>query len=288
MGLIKRANDALTVNPPAGDEFLTTNGSDWLYTVAAIHAFTFLAVFGLSHVARAGEKIFHYIFLIANLVGAIVYYAEGSDLGFSVIQQANSLDTHGATRQIFFAKYILWVVSFPTASLALGLLSGVSWATIFYNIFLSWVWVIGYLVSAYTATNYKWGFYAFATVAYFFLAASTLAEGTSHAKRVGVSGNHNLLAFCVNFLWLQYPIVFGLTDGGNRIGVVGGFIWFGILDTLLIPVLTVAFLVLARKWDYSKLNLTFTQYGRVNAAPGTFPEKEAAPATGGVTGPAAV
>lgn len=33
-----------------------------------------------------------------------------------------------------------WVVEFPAVILSLGLLSGVSWATIVYNIFLSWIW----------------------------------------------------------------------------------------------------------------------------------------------------
>ncbi len=37
-------NDALTTNPPGGDNFLSTNGSNWLYTVTA--------VFGLSLVSR--------------------------------------------------------------------------------------------------------------------------------------------------------------------------------------------------------------------------------------------
>lgn len=62
-----------------------------------------------------------------------------SDLGWSVIPTVNDL-ADGATRQIFFAKYINWVVSFPTVIIALGLLSGVSWATIAYNVALSWTW----------------------------------------------------------------------------------------------------------------------------------------------------
>jgi bacteriorhodopsin len=210
-----------------------------------------------------------------------------SDLGFSVLNQVDSLDHSGATRQVFFAKYILWVVSFPTSATVLGLLSGVSWATIFYHVFLSWVWVISYLVAAYTTSNYKWGFFAFGTVAWLFLAAGTLVEGGSHARRVGVSRDHTLLAGWVNFLWLQYPLVFGLTDGGNRLGVTPGFIWFGLLDLLMVPVLTVGVLVLARNWDYGRLNLAFTQYGRVTTQPGTFPEKSTSAPVGGVTGEAA-
>jgi hypothetical protein len=62
----------------------------------------------------------------------------------------------------------------------------------------------------------------------------------------------------------------------------------------MVPVLAVAFLFFARKWDYGRMNIAFTQYGRVRASEGTFPEKNTAvpgPAGGPVTGepaPAAV
>ena len=206
-----------------------------------------------------------------------------SDLGFLVIQQVDQLD-RGGSRQIFYPKFILWAVSFPTYVLSLGLLSGVSWTTIVYHVFLSWIWILGYLTSSFTVSNYKWGFYAFSTIAWIFLATGTLTEGLRHAKRVGVSRDYLILAGWVNLLWLQYPLAFGLTDAGNRIGVVGGFIWFGILDVLMIPVSTIAILAFSRRWDYGRLNIAFTQYGRVKTTPGTFPEKEAATGpAGGVT-----
>jgi bacteriorhodopsin len=230
-----------------------------------------------------GERIFHYIFKTTLLVGAIAYFAMASDLGWKVIVQANEQD-RGASRQIFFAKYIYWVVSFPAAILSLGLISGVSWATIVFNIFLSWIWVVSYLVSAFTATNYKWGFFAFGTAAFLSLAFSLMTTGLTSAKRVATSGHYTMLAGWTCFLWLMYPIAFGLSDGGNRIKVTAGFIWFGILDLLMIPTLTFATTVLSRKWDYGKMNLHFTQYGRV-AQGGHVVEK--GPATGGVTGEAA-
>ncbi|KAK1830767.1 hypothetical protein QBC39DRAFT_103324 [Podospora conica] len=275
--LLPRVNDALKINPPAGDNFLNVNGSNWLWTVTAIFTLTFLLLALHSKVARNHERIFHYLFVIASLVGAIAYFACASDLGWSLIRQANSLD-RGLTRQIFFAKYVFWVVSFPTAILALGLLAGVSWATILYQIFLSWVWIISFLVSAYTATNYKWGFFAFGLAAQLLLQVFTLTTNRRSAARVGVARDYTVLAGWLNLLWLLYPIAFGLSDGGNRIGVVGGFVFFGVLDVLMIPVLAAAFVVLSGKWDYSKLNLAFTQYGRVARSDATFPEK--APAAG--------
>jgi len=269
--LFGRDNDALDVNPPAGSDALSVNGSDWLWAVTAVYILAFLVFFGLTFAARSGEKIFHYLFTIALLVGSIAYFAMASDLGYRLVAQVNSRPSLGLTRQIFWPKYVNWVVSFPAIITALGLLSGVPWATIIYNIFLSWVWIISYLISAFTVSNYKWGFYAFGTVAWLLLAYNTFAAGSS-AKRLGVGRDHTTLSGWVNFLWLLYPIAFGLTDGGNRIGVTPGFIFFGILDLLLVPVLALAFVFLARRWDYNQLNLAFTRYGRVNHG-GHFPEK---------------
>jgi bacteriorhodopsin len=284
MGLILvRDNDALDVNPPAGDAHLAVHGSDWLWAVTAVYVVSFLAFFALSFFARSGEKIFHYLFTIGLLAGSIAYFAQASDLAWSVVPQANSL-SHGITRQIFFAKYVYWVIEFPIVTIALGLLSGVSWATIFFNVTLAWTWILSYLFSAYTETNYKWGFYAFGTVAYLLLAFQTLAGGHRSATRVGVTRDHTVLAGWVNLLWLLYPIAFGVSDGGNKIKVTAGFIFFGILDVLLLPVTAFVVLFLARSWDYGRLNLAFTQYGRVNTAPGTYPEKATTgPAGGPVT-----
>ncbi|AEO71665.1 41d3539b-f59b-4a8d-927d-a3bd82c2fb83 [Thermothielavioides terrestris] len=284
MAILYHRNDALSVNPPAGDQYLTTNGSDWLFTVASIYGFSLLGLYALKFTARAGERFFHYLFIIANFAGLIAYYAMASDLAWTLVGQANQIDRSGLVRQIFWAKYVFWVVAFPTVVIALGVLSGVAWATIVYNVALSWVWVISYLVAAYTPTNYKWGFFAFGLLAQFFLAFQTLQHGRTSAARVGIHGDYLGLAGWVNLLWLLYPIAWGLTDGGNYLGVTPGFIWFGILDVLLLSGVGFAIVFLSRRWDYGRLNIAFTQYGRVPAQPGTFPEKDgpaaATPAAG--------
>ncbi|KUI67786.1 hypothetical protein VM1G_03454 [Cytospora mali] len=287
---LPRSNQALQINPPAGQQSLSTHGSDWLWAVTAVFVLEFLGFFGATFVARSGEKIFHYLFTTALLVGSIAYYAMASDLAWDVISQVDQ--PSNGDRQIFFAKYVYWVVSFPIVTIALGLVSGISWATIFYNVVLSWVWVLAYLFTAYTTSTYKWGFYAFGTVAYLLLAFNTLFEGRRSltTRDFGPArGHHTILSAWTNLLWLNYPIAFGISDGGNVIGVTGSFIYFGILDLLLVPVLALAFLALARKWDYGRMNIAFTQYGRVRAAEGTFPEKHtAAPAGGPVAGEPAV
>ncbi|KAF7596104.1 Opsin 1 [Aspergillus hancockii] len=260
MHILSRANEALTINPPVGvDEHLSLHGSDWLWAVTAIYAIAFLGILVLCFTTRESDRVFHYVLTMALLIGTATYYAQASDLGWSTVEQVNQLSS-GATRQIFFAKYINWVVAFPSLALNLGLLSGVSWTTILSNVFLSWFWVLTYLAAAYTPSSYKWGFFAFGTFAWLVLALSTMNESHESAAHVGVGRDYLTLSGWVNILWFLYPIAFGLSDGGNYISVTGSFIFFGILDVLMVPVLSFVFLLLARRWDYGKLNVAFSEY----------------------------
>ncbi|RSL83112.1 hypothetical protein CEP52_016803 [Fusarium oligoseptatum] len=109
----------------------------------ACFTLAFLAYYVPSFRPRHSENIFHYLSTIALLVGAISYFAMASGLAYSVIP------THLYTRDAA---------------------TGVSWATIFFNILLTWIWIISYLCSSYTTTRYKWGFYTFGTIAYLLLA----------------------------------------------------------------------------------------------------------------------
>jgi bacteriorhodopsin len=191
------------------------------------------------------------------MVGAMTYYAQASNLGWSAVEQVDNVG-NGVIRQIFYAKYINWVVAFPSLALAMGLISGVSWTTIVCNIAISWIWVISYLVAAFTPSSYKWGFFAFGTFSLLILAMSTINESREAAALLGIQRDYMVLSGWLNLLWLLYPIAFGLTDGGNRIGVTGGFIFFGVLDILTVPVLSFAVLFFARNWDYRKLSIAFS------------------------------
>jgi len=285
--IFERTNDALRINPPNGDTYaLSTHGSDWLWALCAFYSFSVLVFVGLSFIARNGERIFHYLFTIATLTGAIAYFAMASDLGSTPIVTSDNL---AGTREIFYARYINWFVSWTALVIAVGLLSGVSWATIVFNIALEWTWVATWLSGALVATTYKWGFFVFGVFAYALLAFSLLFNGSVSARRVGVARDHSVLSGYLVFLWMLYPIAWGLDDGGNRIKVTSGFIFFGILDLFTVPLLGYAFMALSSRWEYESLNLYFTQYGRVRRD-NAFREKPAvapAAAANDATAPAA-
>jgi bacteriorhodopsin len=218
---------------------------------------------------------------MALLVGSVTYFAQASDLGWTAIGQVDHLAS-GVSRQIFFAKYINWAISFPSFALALGLLSGVSWTTIICNIFLSWFWVFTYLAAAYTTTNYKWGFFTFGTFAWLILAMSTLNESRESAALLGINRDYVLLSGFLNLIWILYPIAFALSDGGNIIGVTSGSIFFGVIDVLMGPVLSIIFVLMTRKWDFKKLNVDFSDHrGDRDALLGV--DKEPTPSTSGAS-----
>jgi len=267
--LLDRSNDALNIDPPVGTFHLVVHGSDWLWAVFAVYSFTLIATIISGYFARQGEKIFHYLFTISLLTGSVAYFAAASDLGNVAVRTA---DNTPGTRQIFYARYINWFVGWTPVILAVGLFSGVSWATIIYNIALSWAWVAIWLAGALTPTTYKWGFFTFGLLAYFLLSASLLHTGSITAKRLNITRHYSGIAGYLVFFWMLYPIAWGVDDGGNKIGVTSGWVFFGILDLFTVPFLSLAVLFLARSWDYRNLNLYFTQYGRVPQ--GTdFPER---------------
>lgn len=146
------------------------------------------------------------------------------------------------------------------------------------NICISWVWVLTYLVAAYTTTDYKWGFFAFGTFAYIILAMSTINESHESAEVLGIGRDYRILSLWLNLLWLLYPVAFGLSDGSNTIGVTGTSIFFGVLDVLMVPVLGFGILLLSRNWDFAHLNLDFSEFRGVRHD-GSRP-KDQATATG--------
>ncbi|KAI0486640.1 family A G protein-coupled receptor-like protein [Xylaria cf. heliscus] len=251
MDLYLRGNDALNINPSTGvSEALSAVGSDWLWAVTGIYLVAFFAVLIPCFTSRESDRVFHYLYTLTVLVGAVTYYAEASNLGWSAV----------GSRQIFFARYVNWVVAFPSAALGLGMLSGVSWTTIITNIICSWVWVLTYIAAAYTTTVYKWGFYAFGTFTYLILAMSTLNESREAAQRIGIARDYIILSGWVNLIWLLYPIAFALTDGAGILSVTNGSIFVGILDILMMPLWSIGFILMSRNWDYKKLHLNFSEH----------------------------
>src|SRR5271167_1729299 len=99
MGLLSRTNNALNVNPTVGaDIAITTNGSDWYWTVTAVMLLTTFIIIGLSFTLPRRNRVFHYITSSITLVASIAYFSMASNLGHTGILVKFTSNIDGTSR----------------------------------------------------------------------------------------------------------------------------------------------------------------------------------------------
>jgi len=74
------------------------------------------AFMGLSFRKPREQRVFHYITAAITMVAAIAYFSMASNLGWTGIQvefQRSNPKVAGTIRQIFYVRYIDWVITTP-------------------------------------------------------------------------------------------------------------------------------------------------------------------------------
>ena len=74
----------------------------------------------------------------------------------------------------------------------------------------------------------------------------------------------------ISLFTLMYPLVWGLSEGGNVLSPSGEMVWYGILDLILGPLFLYYFVWGLRNVDYGLFGLNSGKYtdGPYGAAPG--------------------
>ena len=116
------ANDALLVNPDRYSQLgITVRASDWLWAVFAIMLLTDLVVIGWHFTIPRGQRLFHQLGAIILTTAAIAYFSMASNLGSTPIatEFAHAGYPAGVLRQVWYVRYIDWVVTTPALLLEL-------------------------------------------------------------------------------------------------------------------------------------------------------------------------
>ncbi|ORX41179.1 hypothetical protein BD324DRAFT_640780 [Kockovaella imperatae] len=250
------SNHAIDTNPPNGtDIHITRRGSSWLWAVFSIMAVSDLIIIGWHFMVPRGQRVFHQLAAIILTTASIAYFAMASDLGFAAI--TTEFSGHGfpagTYRQIW---YIDWVITTPALLLELVLASALPLSDIITLIFFDLVMIITGLIGALVPSRYKFGFFAFGCAALFYIWWALLGPARTSARTIGAPFKRSLTisAAYLSFIWLLYPIAWGVSDGGNVISPDSEMVFYGILDLLAKPVF--CFLHL---WQLSRLALTLLQ-----------------------------
>jgi len=232
----------------------------------------------------AGTRVFHYLSAALLATASVAYFSMASNLGATATAVeyvrggtlgANwvSSGVMDPTRAIWYARYIDWTITTPLLLLELLLGSGLPLADVFSTIFFDLVMIITGLIGALVVSDYKWGYFAFGCAALVYIWYILLGPARKSALALGPEyhGSYMRSAIFLSVIWMIYPIIWGIADGGNVIKPDSEMIAYGILDLIAKPVFCFIHCIEIGKLDMSRY--TFN-----NGLPGG-----AAPGVGGAT-----
>lgn len=142
-------------------------------------------------------------------------------------------------RQVYWARYVDWSVTTPLLLLDLALLAGLSGANILVAVVADVIMVVTGLFAAYGgADGQKWGWYAWACIAYLVIVYQLASNGRAAvaSKDSKTKAFYGAIAGFTLILWTIYPIIWGIADGGRMVGLDAEIIAYAVLDVLAKPV----------------------------------------------------
>ncbi|CAK3775450.1 family A G -coupled receptor [Lecanosticta acicola] len=266
MGNNAIAVNGAIVNGATAQVALTTHGSDFYFAVCAVMTVATIAFISLAFMRPRKDRVFHYITSGVTMVAAIAYFTMGSHLGWTPItvefQRSNPI-VRGTTREIYYARYIDWVITTPLLLLDLMLTAAMPLPSILWIILVDEVMIITGLIGALVASDYKWGYYVFGCVALFPILYVLVWEARKHANNISREAGQAFL-YCGSLtalLWTFYPIAWGLSEGGNVISSDGEAVFYGVLDMLAKPGFGALLLWGHRHIPAESLGLNIHDYG---------------------------
>ena len=144
-------NQAVSVNPPNGAvEHITSHGSDWLWAVFGVMLISDLVVMVWHFMIPRGQRVFHQLSMVILTTASIAYFTMASDLGFANIltEFNNNGFSADVYRQIWYARYIDWVITTPALLLTLVMATGLPLSDIITLAFFDLVMIVTGLVGA--------------------------------------------------------------------------------------------------------------------------------------------
>lgn len=173
------------------------------------------------------------------------------------------------TRAIWYVRWIMYAINVPILLLMLLLLSGLPLSEIVTTMFMGLLWAVTFLVGALVFSTYKWGFFVFGCAALLYTVANLFGSGRASA-RLGTAGAAGRAdngagttsragtaagttsragtgtgaaagssffrgAAAISFIWLLYPIAWGVSEGGNVVTPTGEMIFYGSRCLISLP-----------------------------------------------------
>jgi len=193
------------------------------------------------------KRIFYVITTMMSIIAALSYFAQASGHASSFActtvreHHEHVPDTfHEVCRQVYWARYVDWALTGPLTVLATSLLAGIDGGHTLMAMVANVIMVLGGLFSAFGAegTAQKWGWYTIACLGWVFTLWHVALHGNRmvEAKGARVKKLFGSLGALALLVWTAYPLVWGIAEGANKIGVNAEITTYAVLDALAKPV----------------------------------------------------
>ncbi|KZV75093.1 family A G protein-coupled receptor-like protein [Peniophora sp. CONT] len=256
--------DSIHTNPNNAAIAQTRGSSDWLWAVFAALLLTDLAVIAFHFKVRGHSREIYELAIIILSTATLAYFSMASNLGSTPIApEFHGLN--GATRAIWYVRYIMWFICAPLLLLMVYIGTGYPLRGMYTALFMACFAVVCGLVGALVRTSYKWGYFVLGVAAMLYVIGHMwTARSVGFPSPTGRSrGAYRASIGALTLLALIYPIAWGLCEGGNRIGIVGEMIWYGILDLLVFSAFVPYFL-----WSHRNVMLGGSHHSNMSAGNG--------------------
>jgi len=159
-------------------------------------------------------------------------------------------------RQVYWARYVDWLLTTPLLLVDLGLLAGLSFSDLFNVVFADAVLIVsGWAGEFAHSRRGKWGWFTIGLFGFLTIAYHLLSTGRINAQRRGTQTLYFPLAVYTLLVWLLYPIIWGLSNT-RGITVDSEVLGFAILDLLSKPVFGFWLLIAHRRLAASQVHIT--------------------------------
>lgn len=235
----------VTQTPPQF-EHITDFGNRTLWVLFVLMLISTITFIGLSWRIAIPKRLFYQITTYVTLISTFTYYAMATGGGWNYhhIWVTNGHkhdipDTHKVVlRQIFWARYVDWLLTTPLILFNLGALAGLSGSNILNIIVAATAMNFTSIFSIYShGSRTTWGWYAMSWLAFAGIGWHLVVNARAAAQRRGGQLLFNPIALYTVLVWVGYLVITAVSDITRAISPNETIIAYAVLDILAKPAL---------------------------------------------------
>jgi len=218
-------------------------GDRTLWVVFVFMVLATIAFAAMAWTVPAARRLHHSLTTLMVVIAGLSYFAMANKSG--VIEHHRRIPEHHTKplppthrhvwRDVYFARYIDWLLTTPLLVLNLSVLAGLNGASIFSAIAADVVMILsGWFAAVSHRKAEKWGWYTIALLGFIWVIYTLVVTGSQFARTknsVQVTRFYQLITGYTVIVWIAYPVIWAIA-GRRILSVDGEIIAYAVLDIL--------------------------------------------------------